>query len=83
MYFIRTEKNEFTNEKSVSTISVETAINEMKELFRNNDYDFSETKKSCLFVKSDIDENYDEFKNVSIKFEPVLEELPTLQADKE
>lgn len=83
MYFIRTEKNEFTNEKSVSTISIETAVNEMEELFRNVDFDFSETKKSCLFVKSDINTDYDEFKSVSIKFEPVLEDLPALKADKE
>lgn len=83
MYFIKTEKNEFTNEKSVSTISVKTAIEEIHDLLNSVDFDFFENKNNCLFIRSEIEPDSDEFKNVSIKFEPVFENLPVLEADKE
>ena len=49
MYFTRTEKNEFTNEKFVSTISSETAIEEMRDLFHSCDFDYCK-QKCALFL---------------------------------
>lgn len=83
MYFTRTEKNEFTNEKFVSTISSETAIEEMRDLFHSCDFDYSEQKNAILFVKTDLKVGGDEFKYVSIKFEPILDTLPILKADRQ
>ena len=83
MYFTRIEKNEFTNEKFVSTISSETAIEEMRDLFHSCDFDYCEQKNAILFVKSDLEIDGDEFKYVSIKFEPILDTLPTLKADRQ